>query len=137
MVEARKAQYVVPPPQGPTKANCLITKIEWGIEFLCIIQIPPKQDIDELLRFIQNRLKMNRIPLQLTNETRQLINGLHNVTIYGSETCINDPYTPILDVLTRIPDWQRNAHFHQPLIYTTQPLRWLYNNIQFPEPYAR
>ena len=93
--------------------------------------------VDQLLLHIRHQLKNNRIPVQFTNDDRRLINQLTNSAVFGSETCINDPNTSILTVLNRIQDWQRNRHFHQPLVYTMQPLRWLYNNIQFTDPCNR
>ena len=135
-VDARKAHHIVPPPPSPTDANCMITKIVWGLEFLYVIQIPakhPVQPVDELLRFIQRRLKGNAIPIRFDDEARQLFNRLSNPISYGTETCIDHIHVPIVDVLNQIPTWQRNTNFHQPLFYVTQPLRWLYNNLQFPE----
>jgi hypothetical protein len=117
----------------------MITKILWGIEILFVIQIPKNQSInpiDLLLQRICNQLKHNEFPVRLTNDDRRLIDQLANITIYGSETCVNDPHTSLLTILDRIQGWQRDENFHQPIMYTMQPLRWLYNNIQFREPCA-
>jgi hypothetical protein len=136
-VEAKKADQIVAPPLGPTEANYMITKIVWGIEVLCVIQIPNNQivnDVDQFLQNIQHRLKNNQLPIQLDNDDRYLVNQLTNTTTFGSETCVDDPNISILTILTRIPEWQTNTNFHQPLVYTMQPLRWLYDNIQFQEP---
>ncbi|CAF1078440.1 unnamed protein product [Rotaria sordida] len=136
-VKARKADRIIGAPLNPTEATHMITKILWGIEILCIIQIPNNQsvnEIDQLLRYICDQLKNNQNPIQLNNTDRRLINQLTNITIFGSETCVDQPNTSILTVLNRIQDWQNNTNFHQPLIYTMQPLRWLYNSPQFSEP---
>jgi hypothetical protein len=135
-VKARKAARVVAPPQGPTTATHMITKILWGIEILCIIQIPKNQSVntvDQLLKRIANHLKNDDIPIRLDNNERRLLSQLPNNTVYGSETCVDDQNTPILTILTRIQDWQRNINFHHPLKYTMQPLRWLYNSERFSE----
>ncbi|UJR32659.1 hypothetical protein I4U23_020119 [Adineta vaga] len=128
-VEARKTHRIVAPPQNPTEATHMITKIVWGFEFVCIIQIAgnrPTGTIDQLLNDIHNQLQRNQIPLQLTNDDRRLLNQLNNTTVYGTETCIGDPSTPLLTILDRLYEWQRNPNFHQPITYTMQPLRWLY-----------
>lgn len=134
-VNARKADKIVRPPNGSTKANYMITKIIWGFEFLYMIQIPPKhvERVDELLQFIRKRLKKNNIPIRLNDEARQLLRQLNNSMSYGSETCINNIHVPLLDVLNQIEDWQQNTDLHRPLVYVTQPLRWLFNSSQFPE----
>ena len=114
----------------------MITKIIWGFEFLYIIQIPqqhPVEAVDALLQFIQNRLKKNEIRIRFDEEARQLFNRLNNTISYGSETCIDNAHMPLLDVLNQIGNWQRNTRLHQPLLYVIQPLRWLFNNSQYPE----
>ncbi|CAF1270042.1 unnamed protein product [Adineta steineri] len=136
-IKARKADRIVAPPQGSTEATHMITKIKWGIEILCVIQISRNQSIeaiDQLLSRISHQLQRNEVPVQLTNDDRRLINQLNNMAIYGSELCVDDPNTSLLTILNRIRDWQRNVNFHQPILYTMQPLRWLYNNIQCQEP---
>ncbi|CAF3801679.1 unnamed protein product [Adineta steineri] len=136
-IKARKADRIVAPPQGPTEATHMITKIKWGIEILCVIQISKNQSIeaiDQLLSRISHQLQRNEVPVQLTNDDRRLINQLNNMTIYGSELCVDDPNTSLLTILNRIQEWQTNVNFHQPILYIMQPLRWLYNNIQFQEP---
>ena len=136
LVNARKAHKIVPQPNGRTEANYMITKIIWGFEFLYIIQIPqkhPVEPVDTLLQFIQNRLKKNEIPIRFDEEARPLFNRLNNTISYGSETCIDNAHVPLLDVLNQIEDWQQNTDLHQPLVYVIQPLRWLFNNSQFPE----
>ncbi|CAF0808744.1 unnamed protein product [Adineta ricciae] len=128
-VKARKTHQIVLPPQNSTDATHMITKIVWGFEFLCIIQNTGNRSmetIDRLLYNVSNQLDRNRIPLQLTNDDRRLVNQLTNTTIYGTETCIADPSTSLLTVLDRLYEWQRNPNFHQPIRYTMQPLRWLY-----------
>ena len=135
-VKAQKAHRIVSPPSRPSNATHMITKIVWGFEILCVIQITRNESVnavDQLLRRICNQLERNRIPVQLNNNDRRLINQLNNITVFGSEICIDDPNTSILTVLGRINDWQKNPNFHQPLSYTMQPLRWLYN-IPFSKP---
>ncbi len=136
-LKAKKADRLVPPPLGPTAANYMITEILWGVEILCVIQISPNQSVntvDRLLQRIRNRLKNNELPIRLNSDEQRLIDQLHNIVVYGSGTCIDDPYLPMLNVLNRIPDWQGNINVHEPLIYTLQPLRWLYRNVDFQEP---
>ncbi|CAF3436473.1 unnamed protein product [Rotaria sp. Silwood1] len=136
-VKARKADRVVGAPINSTEATHMITKILWGIEILCVIQIPNNQSvnvIDQLLNNICHQLKNNQIPIRLSDADRRLINQLTTVTIFGSETCIDPSNTSILAVLNRIQHWQTNTNFHQPLLYTMQPLRWLYNSPQFSNP---
>ena len=132
-VEAGKTAQIVTSPQGPTFATHMITEILWGIEMLCVIQVPTNQPInmvDELLRRICHQLQNNIIPIQLNDADRHLISQLTDTIVYGTETCINDiKNISLLTILDRIQDWQNNINLHQPLEYTMQPLRWLYNKI--------
>ncbi|CAF3678779.1 unnamed protein product [Rotaria sp. Silwood1] len=136
-VTAHQTNKIVAAPSTPTEATHMITKILWGFEVLCIIQIPKNQSInliDQFLQHICDRLQNNRIPVKLNNTDQQLINQLNNTVVYGSETCVNQPNTSLLTILNKIQDWQNDSNVHQPLIYTMQPLRWLYNNPQFDIP---
>ena len=135
-VVAGKTDEIVIPPSSPNCATHMITEILWGIEMLCVIQIPTNQSVntvDELLRRICNHLKNNLIPIQFNNDDRHLINQLTDTIVYGSKTCIDNLNIPLLTILNRIQDWQNNTNLHQPLEYTLQPLRWLYNDKQYPE----
>ena len=128
-VEAGKTAQIVTPPRGPIFATHMITKILWGIEMLCVIQIPTNQSVntaDQLVRRICNHLKNNIIPTQLNDNDRHLISQLTDTIVYGTETCIQDLNISLLTILDRIQDWQNNTDLHQPLMYTMQPLRWLY-----------
>ncbi|CAF4310266.1 unnamed protein product [Rotaria sp. Silwood2] len=136
-VKARKADKIVGAPRDSTEATHMITKILWGIEILCIIQIPNNQSvnaIDHLLYNICNQLKHNQIPIQLNDIDRRLMNQLTDITVFGSETCVDSSNTSISAVLTRIQNWQIDTNLHQPLMYTMQPLRWLYRSPQFSDP---
>ncbi|CAF3688940.1 unnamed protein product [Rotaria sordida] len=136
-VTAHQTHKIVAAPLNPTEATHMITKILWGFEVLCVIQIPKHESVnsvDQLLHHICDQLQNNRIPIKLNSNDRQLINQLNNIAVYGSETCINQANTSLLTILTRIQDWQKDSNVHQPLIYTMQPLRWLYNGPQFNVP---
>ncbi|CAF4278189.1 unnamed protein product, partial [Rotaria sp. Silwood2] len=138
-VKARTADRIVGIPLNPSTATHMITKILWGFEILCIIQVPKNQSVnvvDHLLHRICNQLQNNQIPIQVNSIDQHLINQLTNITVYGSETCVDRPNTSLLTILTRIQDWQRNWKVHQPLIYTMQPLRWLYSSSEFSGPYS-
>lgn len=128
-VQARKAHEIVSPPQGSTDADYMITKIEWGFEILCIIQISQHishEIVDQLLFRIRSRLKLNQLPIDLDENDRRIIDQLNNITIFGTETCLDDSYTPLHIILDRISIWQNDDKIHRPLIYTMQPLRWLF-----------
>jgi hypothetical protein len=60
-----------------------------------------------------------------------LINQL-NITVFGSETCINKQNTSMFTILANIQHWLTDTNYHHPLKYTMQSLRWIYNNNQFP-----
>ncbi|CAF1587331.1 unnamed protein product [Rotaria magnacalcarata] len=133
-ITARKADKLVPLPLSQTNATHMITNILWGIEFLCIIQIPTNQStnvIDQLLQYICNQLKNNRNPIQFNKNDLHLIHQLNNITVFGSEMCVGGHNSSILNILNRIQDWQRDDNFHEPLLYTMQPLRWLYSGPEF------
>ena len=136
-VMARKADRIAPAPSGPTKATHMITKILWGFELLCVIQLPRNElanGINRVLYSICNQLKNNEIPVRFHNNDQRFINQLTNIIVYGSELCVDHLQTSISNILRRIPEWQKNRDFHQPLMYTMQPLRWLYKNREFSLP---
>lgn len=118
------------------KTTYMITKIIWGFEVLCVI---PKQnnqsakEIEDLLYEISGRLMDYDKTFKLTDKEERQINELSNVTIFGSETCIDNPNTPLSTVLTRIQDWKKNTRFYCPVLYTICSLKWLYKNQQIPE----
>jgi hypothetical protein len=64
---------------------------------------------------------------------KHFIAKLSNVTVYGSETCIDKPNTQFLTVLTMLKAWQNDENFHHPLIYTMYSLRSLCTIKQFPQ----
>ncbi|CAF4524377.1 unnamed protein product, partial [Rotaria sp. Silwood2] len=134
---AGKLDQIIRLPSS-TRATHMITKIIWGIEILCIIPISNNHSmktIDNLLETIFNRLQNSRGNIHLTNIEKRQIDELINVTIYSSETCIDNPNTSLLVVLNKLNDWQKYTNFHHPLIYTMHSLRWLNNNDQFPVTY--
>ena len=53
--------------------------------------------------------------------------------MFGSETCVNDPSTSLLTVLTKIRDWENDTNLHHPILYKMCPLKWLYHNQNLPE----
>ena len=136
-VTAHQADRLIAAPLSPTQATHMITKIIWGFEILCVIQIPKTHSIsivDNLLRYICDQLNDNQVPIQLINHDLHLVNQLTNVTVYGSEKCVYEPNISLLAILTGIEDRQRNWKLCQPLMYTMQPLKWLYNSLLFHEP---
>jgi hypothetical protein len=131
-----KLDRIIPSPSSSTRATHMITKILWGFEILCVIQILDYQrshKIDSLLRSISNRLKNSGNNFVLTGAEKRHLAQLINVTIYGSETCIDHPNISLVTVLSMLKYWQNHDSFHHPLKYTMCSLRWLYNNKQFPE----
>lgn len=133
-VKARKANKTVQAPAGPTTATHMITEIIWGFEILCIIENQRKvsnDGLDQLLRYITHELHTNHVPIELSTNDQRFLNQLTNVTVYGSETCIEQSNISILDILKKIPEWQRDQRYHMPLQYAMQPLRWLYRDPQF------
>ncbi|CAF4343230.1 unnamed protein product [Rotaria sp. Silwood2] len=124
--KCRQANTTNPALLIPTESTYKIKKIIWGIEILFIIQIEKNQPIDtihQILLYICQQLGSNYLPIQLHNNDRRLIDQLTNITVYGSETCVDPHSTSMLSTLTRIQDWQSNLNFHQPLIYTMEKLR--------------
>ncbi|CAF2061745.1 unnamed protein product [Rotaria magnacalcarata] len=136
-VTAHKTDRIVASPPTSTEATHMITKIVWGFEILCIIQIPKNHSvdlIDQLLYKICAQLNNNRITITNKSNNLYLTNQLQNITVYGSETCIDRSNMSLLTILDRITNWQKDSNNHQPLVYTMQPLRWLYNGSQFHVP---
>jgi hypothetical protein len=101
-----------------------------------VITIPDHQyagQIDSLLQDISNHLENNGSNFTLPDNVKHFIAKLNNVTVYGSETCIDTRNTPLLTVLTTLEQWKKNENFHHPLIYTMRSLRSLCTIKQFPE----
>ncbi|CAF3774286.1 unnamed protein product [Rotaria sordida] len=121
---AGNVDQIIRPPSS-TRATHMITKIVWGIEILCIIPISNDQSVktvDNLLESISNRLQNSKGNLVLSDIEKRQIAELINVTIYGSETCVNNPNTPLLVILNKLQEWQKYEHFHHPLIPCKQKL---------------
>ncbi|CAF1305579.1 unnamed protein product [Adineta steineri] len=117
-------------------ATHIIMKTIWGFEILCILSIPNDQSthaLDSLLRNIAYRLEHNEKDFVLTDREEDEISSLTDITIFGSETCIDNHHTTLLTVFNRIKSWQTNENFHQPLQYTMCCLESLYNNDHQPE----
>ncbi|CAF4020271.1 unnamed protein product [Rotaria sordida] len=134
---AGNVDQIIRPPSS-TRATHMITKIVWGIEILCIIPISNDQSVktvDNLLESISNRLQNSKSNLVLSDIEKRQIAELINVTIYGSETCVDNPNTSLLVILNKLQEWQKYENFHHPLMYTMHSLRWLYKNDQFPITY--
>ena len=135
-IAPEKIDRIVPAPSFRTNATHIITEIVWGFEILCVIQIPNKKSsntVDSLLHSISKRLKNSYHGFVLTDAEKSQINQLTNVIVYGSETCIKDPNTSLLIILTSLNHWQKHEQFHHSLIYKMCSLAQFYNNKQFPE----
>jgi hypothetical protein len=133
-----KANQIISLPSSSTLATHMITEILWGFEILCVIPISDHQSsdtVDRLLENISNGLRKSESNFVPTDAEKRQINQLNNVMVYGSETCIGNPKTSLLTILTKIRDWKRSEIYHHPLIYTMYSLRWLYNDDHFPESY--
>ncbi|CAF3190279.1 unnamed protein product [Rotaria sp. Silwood2] len=134
-----KANKIISISPNLNNATHMITEIISGFEILCIIQVPTAQlldQIDHLLNEISERLHSSDKPLKFTNEEEHIINELSDVTIFGSETCFDNPNTlSILNVLNRLQHFQNNTNFHRPIQYKMCSLKWLYENQSYPEPY--
>ena len=135
LLTAGKANEIIPSPP-PTSATHMITRIVWGFEILCVIPIPddqPVKMIDNLLEKIAHRLNDNESDSIFTENEKNQIAKLINVTVYGSDTCIDNSHPSLLTILNRLKDWQKHENFHHPLLYSMNSLRWLYNDNQYPE----
>ena len=136
-VKAGKGDHVAPPPQANTFATHMITKIVWGIEILCVLQIPPNQYmelVDQTLERVRRQLLKYKRPMKFNPTDQSLLEKLSDTAIYGSETCIDQPNMSLTTVLSRIREWQNNVNVHQPIEYTLLPLRWLYPRLPAPDP---
>ena len=132
-----KADRVAPPPQANTAATHMITKITWGIEVLCVLQVPPDQYIevfDQALERVRTQLLKYRRPIQISTADQHLFKTLKDIAVYGSEICIDQPNISLLTVLSRIRDWQENVDLYQPLEYTLLSLQRLYPRLPVPDP---
>lgn len=136
-VKAGEGDRVAPPPQANTFATHVITKIIWGIEILCVIQIAPDQYmelVDRTLERVRRQLLKYNRPMKFNPTDQSLLEKLNDTAIYGSETCINQPNMSLMTVLSRIREWQENANVHQPIEYTLLPLGCLYPRLPAPDP---
>jgi septin family protein len=135
-VTAGKADRIVSLPSDVNNATHMITKIIWCFEIVCVIQNPNEQsakEVENLLYPISRRLQKCDKSLVLSDKEERQIKNLSNVTIFGTETCVDKPNTPLLSVVTKIQDWLNSTNFHCPVLYTMYPLKWLYKNQQFSE----
>lgn len=125
-----RSQYFAP-------STHVITEIQWGIEILCVIQIPnekPVEIVDNLLHSISQRLNNNKHKFILKDGERMQIKQLKNVNIYISKDYMKTSNQPLEAVLTELPGWlEREFIFHQPLVYTMHALKWLFKDNVFTE----
>ncbi|CAF1430308.1 unnamed protein product [Rotaria sordida] len=125
-------------PSISPHATHMITKILWGIEILCIIQLPNNQSvktIENSLWSIFNRLQSSDSTFVLSDTEKHQLSALVNIEMYGSQTCIKNSNTTLLTILNKLQEWQKDEYFHHPLLYTMHSLRWLYDNGQYPGTY--
>jgi hypothetical protein len=136
-VTAGEADRIILPSLESTTATHMITRILWGIEILCVIQVPKNQSVDvvrNLLYRVATQFLSDDKSIIPTENERYQITQLSNVIVFGFETCLNSPYIPLSTILTRLRDWKNTAHFHHPVRYTMCPLNWLFHAKQFPKP---
>jgi hypothetical protein len=135
-VTAGIADQIVSLPSDLTNSTHMVTKIQWGFEILCVIKNPNHQSADEIERLLYKiavQLQDCDQSLELNDEEKHQISELSNVTVFGSEKCVDSPNTPLITILTKLRDWQSTKSFHYPLHYTLYPLSWLLNGKPFSE----
>jgi len=132
-VIAGQADKIIPFTPHMNNATHLITRIIWGFEILCVIQNLNDQSADSIERLLYNisgQLQNCDKSLELTEREKRQLEELSNVTILGSEECVDNSNIPLLTVLDRIRGWQHHTSFHVPIHYTLYPLKELYKNQQ-------
>lgn len=107
----------------------VITKIQWGIEIICVIQISSDdspQMVDNLLQTISERLKNNQYNFSLTDHEKTQIDRLKNVTAYGSPKFIKDSHMPLNSILRELLSSKvKKSTYQHPLVYTMHSLNWI------------
>jgi hypothetical protein len=127
------AAQIISRPRYPTDATHVITKIQWGIEILCVIQISndkSSESVDKLLQNISKQLENSKGEAKLNTDEKSQIDQLTNVTIYGPGCYTTNPPTSLNTVLTKLLEWQKCNHR---LVYTMHSLRWIFNDTRFME----
>ncbi|CAF4015747.1 unnamed protein product [Rotaria sp. Silwood1] len=134
-VTAMKADKAISLPSNSNNATHMVTEIIYGFEILCVIHGLTMKSIDtieKLLHKIWSRVPSDNKSFELTGDEQHQINELHDVTIYGSETCINNSNaSSFLTVLTHLQEWHKNSSFYHPILYRMCSLEWLYEGRSF------
>lgn len=112
--------------RSSTNTNHIITEIQWGIDLLCVIQLPKNDSttmVDNLLQTISKQLADNEDTVSLTTAEKTQIDQLTNVTVYGSQKFIWNVRTPLNKILNDIKTWKKcpQTH-HHPLVYIIRSL---------------
>lgn len=110
-------------------ATDVVTKIIWGIEFLFILDITSTQsidDVDRILRNLQQSLVDIERPWSFELEDRHQLALFTRATIYGNENCLQGRQWSMFDVIEQLTKWRTNESLHQPIEYICQPVSVLY-----------
>ena len=128
-------QTVPLPSSSSSAATHMITKIVWGFEILCVIQNSNRQSadsIEKLLYKLSRQFQCGDETLRLSSEERDQIEKLSNVTVFGTETCIDNSAMTLSKILNEVRVWQRHTSDHRPVSYTMCPLNLIYSSQRFP-----
>ncbi|CAF0777983.1 unnamed protein product [Adineta ricciae] len=101
-------------------ATHIITEIQYGIEVLCVIQVPKDrscENIDILLRNISEQLKDKQGKVNLNADEQSRIRQLGNIRIYGAARYIFNRDVSLSYVLSSLPQWQTDPTYYHPLVY--------------------
>jgi ribosome biogenesis GTPase A len=123
-VKTKRTHRILSRRPDQTAEMHFISKILWGIEILFIVQIPSNLSddaVDDLLQHICNLLKGDDAPITFDEDMTSLIEQL-NVTLLGSEKCLDEQNRSMLTTLTEIRKWIADKNLHHPLMYTMQSL---------------
>ena len=118
--------------QKPTSiATHVVTSLLRGFEVLCVIRVSNIHSVQSTIRLLKEvaqRCEDAKQDFSLKHEEKQQIDELQTIEIFGTNYCLDQCHQSLSQLLTTIPLWWNDTHFHHPIQYTMHPLQSLFGN---------
>ncbi|CAF3673147.1 unnamed protein product [Rotaria sp. Silwood1] len=129
-----KTQNMIKLVKSTAAATHIIAGISYGIDIVVVLQLPFEntivKEIDNVLQRICTHLNNQQNTLILSSDDENTLEQITNTMVYS-----NIPYliqlSTIHDVYLYIDD-KKNQSIHHPIMYTLQPIKWLFPDIDHP-----
>ncbi|CAF1213769.1 unnamed protein product [Rotaria sordida] len=118
-------------------ATHIITCISYGIDVVVVLQLPFDKAlvtaIDDALQRICIHLNDEQDALILKSDDEHILEQITNTMVYSNIPSLMELST-VYDVYLYI-DENKNENIHRPIMYTLQPIKWLFPDYNEPNAY--